>query len=109
MKDSFNPEYDLGQIEIIEDRIKRNIPIARLGRSKPVKELLATLKGMVDSCEGTLKTNRELTTEQRNDVFTQKDCWNWLISYFEVAEKAVKEENKKVDELIEENKEIDEI
>jgi hypothetical protein len=64
-----------------------------------VKMLLSDLEQRIIAINGQLAFKEDLSEEERKKMFTQRECWYWLISVFGNAEQTLRKINTYLEKL----------
>lgn len=70
------------RIDELEKRYKLADIVLNLQEHVGVQELLKGLRMELNRVEVNLLTNRKMTQQERDNAFTESDCWNYLIDFF---------------------------
>ena len=98
-KEELTFSADQRNVEAWEKTIRGNIVRADVSKMDGVKELIARFKDKIKKSNYVLLNDRKLSTEDRDKIFIRKDEQQYLITFFEGAEQAVKTAEEEIKNL----------
>lgn len=98
-RQSLTWDRDKKGVDSWEKEVKTAIVRSELMEFAEIKSLVAKLKEKIVLCDATLKTARDLTDKERDKIFSQRDSWEWLVSFFEEPVKSLKRSEDRIKKI----------
>jgi len=98
LRERYTFPQDKRTVDQAEKELRKAIIRQEASKMDGIKELIGLLEGKIKDITFSLAWDKELKEEQRQNLFVERECYQYLVSFFAEAEPTIKSIEKMVEE-----------
>lgn len=97
LKEKYTFDRDKRKVEVWEGEVKKKLIRKELANADGIKELISELAKKINDFTYWLAWDKTLTEQERNNLYIERDCYWWLLSFFTDPAKSLNNLQNKVE------------